>query len=66
MLRNETTVAMSCIVCVTFVALICAPFVDNPRELITLIYSNAITAIGSLATGKYLGSRAGSGNGGGE
>lgn len=55
MLKNETAGAMLAIVAITIVAIGSAAMVSDPKDLITLIYSNAITAIGSLATGRMWG-----------
>lgn len=56
MIKNETAGAMICIVLVAIASIVCAAvWCGGDKDVVTLIYTNAITGISALATGRAWG-----------
>lgn len=54
-MRDDKEAAMIAIVLVSVVAIVAVTAFSSTNDLLVVIYTNAITAIGSLATGRAIG-----------
>ena len=56
MITNENAGAMLCIVIIAIVSIVCASiWCGGDKEILMLIYSNAVTGVGTLAAGRQWG-----------
>ena len=56
MIANENAGAMLCMVIMAVASIVCASiFGDGDKDFLMLIYSNAVTGVSALATGRQWG-----------